>query len=526
MLHRIKRTTSIRSRLSLVFLFLLLVVIFVGFESLNGLHSVNEAAAEIRLRWLPGTHALGDLNNFTTDFPPAEAARWRAQSPSEQATIDRQMNSLDRGISSAQRNYTRVRHDSTEDELYRRFADQWNTYRRLVERSRSIPGSGDGQALRGPLLQEMNDAYGAASSTLDELTDLNARGERDASARSDLSYDLARRHIAVMLIFAGLLVAAATAYVTRFISVPLVELSLRMHDLVANETRAEVRGVGRRDEIGEMARAVLVFRNNAVDLAQSRHVLTQQAAMLQERLAEEQRLMRLQRNFVSMASHEFGTPLAVIDGHAQRLDAMRDRLTADEIAERARKVRSAVSRLTQLINNLIGSARLIDGRIGLTFRPKQFDFANSIREACVLQRDLTPDAQIDDRDTLAPLMVYGDPGLLSQVIGNLLSNAVKYSPDNGLIVVRSARDQEQVVLAVEDHGIGVSEADRPRIFESYFRGANTSGIVGSGVGLYLVKAIAELHRGSIDLEPNDDGGSRFVLRIPCDPAVAAMPHIS
>src|SRR5208282_2275755 len=110
-----------------------------------------------------------------------------------------------------------------------------------------------------------------------------------------------------------------------------------------------------------MARAVVVFRNNAIDLAQNRQALAQQAAMLQEKLAEEQRLTLLQRNFVSMASHEFRTPLAIIDGHAQRLNSMRGRLTAEELTERARKGRSAVRRMTQLIDNLIGTARLIDG---------------------------------------------------------------------------------------------------------------------------------------------------------------------
>jgi two-component system OmpR family sensor kinase len=83
-----------------------------------------------------------------------------------------------------------------------------------------------------------------------------------------------------------------------------------------------------------------VVRRNAVELMASRHGLAQQASMLQEKLAEEQRLMLLQRNFVSMASHEFRTPLTIIDGHAQRLIRMKDRLGAEDLAERARKIRT------------------------------------------------------------------------------------------------------------------------------------------------------------------------------------------
>jgi signal transduction histidine kinase len=208
-----------------------------------------------------------------------------------------------------------------------------------------------------------------------------------------------------------------------------------MHRLAGSETSIGVQGTQRHDEIGEMARAVLVFRNNAIDLAQNRHALAQQAAMLQEKLAEEQRLTLLQRNFVSMASHEFRTPLAIIDGHAQRFISMRDRLTADELTQRARKVRSTVSRMTQLIDNLIGSARLIDGRIELNYHPMQVDLGGLVREICHLQRELTPDAEILDRMTLQPLIVYGDASLLRQVFGNLLSNAVNYSPDAGPIQV-------------------------------------------------------------------------------------------
>jgi two-component system, OmpR family, sensor kinase len=262
-----------------------------------------------------------------------------------------------------------------------------------------------------------------------------------------------------------------------------------------------------------MARAVCVFRDNAVDLASSRQALAEQAAMLQERLVEEQRLMRLQRNFVSMASHEFGTPLAVIDGHAQRLEAMRDRLTTAELVERVRKVRSAVNRLTHLINNLIGSARLIDGRIGLTFRPAQIDVSAILREACALQRELTPDASIHDGDILAALVVHGDASLLSQAIGNLLSNAVKYSPGNEPIAVSCFKEETGAAIVIDDSGLGVPESDRRRIFESYYRGSNTSGIVGSGVGLYLVKAIAELHGGDVELEHKNGAGARFVFRV-------------
>jgi two-component system, OmpR family, sensor kinase len=493
--HSLRRAQSIRARLSLVFLFLFLLVIILGLESLRSLSYVNDASAQIRERWLPSTRALGDLNNFTTDFPAADDAMLRAGSASERAASLRQLADLDRSIAAARHAYRQIHHDAVEGGLYARFEAQWSDYRRL----------------HGPASKS---AYDAASETLGLLTERNVAGAREASERSDLVYVQVRSRIALTIILAGLLVAGSMLYVTRSISAPLVDLALRMHRLAASETRIDVQGTGRRDEIGEMARAVVVFRNNAIDLAQNRQALAQQAAKLQEKLAEEQRLTLLQRNFVSMASHEFRTPLAIIDGHAQRFISMRDRLTADELTQRARKVRSTVGRMTQMINNLIGSARLIDGRIELNYHPTRVDLAALVREICDLQQELTPEAVILERMAPQPLPVYGDASLLSQVFGNLLSNAVKYSPDAGLIEVSAASEGAEVAVVVEDHGIGIPDGEREQVFERYYRGSNTTGIVGSGVGLYLVKTIIELHKGSIALHSREGAGSRFTVQLP------------
>jgi signal transduction histidine kinase len=463
---------------------------------LSSLSDVNDASAQIRTRWLPSTRALGDLNNFTTDFPAAEGALLRADSATQIAAIERQMADLDHGIAAAQRAYRQIRHDAAENDLYRRFEARWGEYRSIVGRAQS------------------KSAYDAASDALGLLTDRNAASAREASERSDLAYTRARRRIALAILLAGVLVVGATVHVTRSVSAPLVALAERMHRLAESQTSVEVQGTQRHDEIGEMARAVVVFRNNAIDLAQNRHTLALQATMLQEKLAEEQRLTQLQRNFVSMASHEFRTPLAIIDGHTQRLISMRNRLTVEELAERARKIRSTVRRMTQLIDNLIGSARLIDARMEIYYHPTQVDLRALVCDTCRLQRELTPDAQIFEPREGQQLAVYGDASLLSQLFGNLLSNAVKYSPDGGSIVATLAQEGTQVAVVIEDRGMGIPDTDRERVFERYYRGSNTSGIVGSGVGLHLVKTIVDLHKGSIALDSRESEGSRFTIRLP------------
>jgi signal transduction histidine kinase len=499
-----KRALSIKARLSFVFLFLFLLVIVLGLESLESLSYVDDASAQIRDRWLPSTRALGDLNNLATDFPAAEAAALRSGGPGERAAIERRMADLDAGIAAAGLAFGQIRHDAADEALYARFAARWSEYRRSVT---------DVIAARRPGAASQA-AYEAASAVLGMLTDRNVASAREASERSGLVYVHARRNIVLTILLAGLFVAGAMVHVTRSISAPLVDLAERMHRLAASETSAPVQGTLRHDEIGEMARAVLVFRNNAIDLAQNRQALARQAAMLQEKLEEEQRSTLLQRNFVSMASHEFRTPLGIIDGHAQRMISMRDRLTPEELAERARKVRNAVRRMTQLIANLIGSSRVIDGGIGFSYHPTEVDLAVLVREACNLQQELTPDAHLRVELGERPLMVYGDGSLLSQVLGNLVSNAVKYSPDGAPVRISSAADDGAVSVTIEDHGIGIPESERQRVFERYYRGSNTSGIIGSGVGLYLVKTLIDLHHGSISLDSRENVGTRFTLRLP------------
>jgi two-component system, OmpR family, sensor kinase len=226
--------------------------------------------------------------------------------------------------------------------------------------------------------------------------------------------------------------------------------------------------------------------------------------------------MLLQRNFISMASHEFRTPLTIIDGHAQRLISTKERLTPDDMAGRARKIRNAVRRMTHLIENLIDSMRVIDGDVTLYFHPSTIDIAALLHEVCQLQREIAPQAQILENFPVHAVPMVGDANLLFQVFSNLLSNAIKYSPDGGLISVLLEPGASSVVVSVQDRGIGIPDCDRARLFERYHRGSNTSGIVGTGLGLYLVKTVVELHGGKVVAERRESGaGSSFRVMLPC-----------
>jgi two-component system OmpR family sensor kinase len=222
---------------------------------------------------------------------------------------------------------------------------------------------------------------------------------------------------------------------------------------------------------------------------------------------------------VSMASHEFRTPLTIIDGHAQRLIKVGYRLRTDEINARAGKVRAAVLRMTHLIDNLLNSSRLIEGGAALYFHPQEFDLRELLHEICQLHHEIAPGCQLAENYAATRLPMVGDPKLLSQVFNNLLSNAIKYSPGDSLIRIGARIESERAIVTVEDNGLGIPEADIERLFERYFRGSNVSGIVGTGVGLNLVKMVVDLHGGDILVESAEGKGSRFTVRLPIAPAL-------
>jgi two-component system, OmpR family, sensor kinase len=174
-------------------------------------------------------------------------------------------------------------------------------------------------------------------------------------------------------------------------------------------------------------------------------------------------------------------------------------------------------RMTHLMDNLLNSSRLIDGGAADYFRPVDMDAAALIREVCQLHREMVSSWQITERIAAAPIKMTGDPKLLFQVFSNLLSNAIKYSPGGGSIAVDAAAGANEVVVAIADRGIGIPENDRDRLFERYHRGSNVSGIVGTGVGLHLVKMAVDLHGGSIEVESEEGEGSRFTVRLPLKP---------
>ena len=236
------------------------------------------------------------------------------------------------------------------------------------------------------------------------------------------------------------------------------------------------------------------------------------AESLRSALAREQRLRQLYRDFVSMVSHQFRTPLAIVDSGAQRLIRRRGEVTAEEIEARATRMRAAIKRLASLIEGTLDASRMDAGQID--FNPRHCDLARLVRDACERQAEISPEHRFRLELDGLPATLECDPLLVDQVVGNLIGNAAKYSPAGSEIVVRGSVDAEAVTLSVGDRGVGIPEDEMPRVFDRFFRARTANGFQGTGLGLHVAREIARMHGGDIAIASREGEGTTASLTLP------------
>ncbi len=517
----VKYTLSLRGRLSLLFSALFVTVVILGSASAWSLRHSNEVSTDVRDRWLPNVRLLGDLNNFTSDYRTAEANCLLAANDAELASRLQDIPILDRAVRRARHDYEQIPHGAEESAFYREFGATWTEYESIAGEVTALAAAGHTARAASIYRSRSRLTYDAASDLLGRLTDYNVSLADRASQRSAAAYAQARWLMGAALFLAGLMLVAVIAMVRRQISLPLQDLGRAMHQLAANNTAIAIGHTRRRDEIGEMARAVVVFRANAIELTHSQRGLARQATMLEEKLAHEQSVTEMQRNFVSVITHEFRTPLTQIDAQAQRLVNLRDRIQPGDIGDRAGRIRTAVARIVRMIDQLVDTARLMDGDPDLFFHPCAMDLSGVLREVCRVQRDISPNARIEEEYDADVLPIFGDAKLLFQGFGNLLSNAIKYSPADAPVALRVRRSGGTIAVTVEDSGIGIPAKDQEHVFSRYYRGGNATGFVGTGIGLFLLAMVVRLHGGQIAVDSEEGKGSRFTVTLTEHPAAIA-----
>lgn len=213
-------------------------------------------------------------------------------------------------------------------------------------------------------------------------------------------------------------------------------------------------------------------------------------------LEKEKELSQLKTRFVSMASHEFRTPLSSVQLSASLIDKYAQKNDPDNIRKHTIKIKNSVGHLTGILNDFLSLEKLEVGKTEVVLQ--RFDlvkFSEDLVEE--MQLIAKQDQHIVYQHTGADGHVYLDPALLKNAAINLVSNAIKYSGENTFIEFNTEVNNTEVCITVKDNGIGIPEDEQKRLFEPFFRAHNTGSIPGTGLGLNIVKRYIKLMGGKV-----------------------------
>lgn len=230
-------------------------------------------------------------------------------------------------------------------------------------------------------------------------------------------------------------------------------------------------------------------------------------------ISERKRLDRRKDEFIGAASHELKTPLTVIKAFSQILQKRFEKSNDRQNEYFARNIDDQVSRLTNLVNDLLDVSKIQAGKVKYNY--DIFDLDALVRKTVVDFQYVTRTHQIE-RQGEAGRKLYGDEERVHQVLVNLLSNAIKYSPNADRIIVSTENNNDNVVVSVRDFGLGVSESNKENIFERFYTGREKEkrNIPGFGMGLYICKEIIKGHGGELWVESKRGKGSTFYFSLP------------
>ncbi len=230
-------------------------------------------------------------------------------------------------------------------------------------------------------------------------------------------------------------------------------------------------------------------------------------------LEKEKELGQLKSRFVSMASHEFRTPLSAVQLSASLIDKYAQPFKSENIKKHVGKIKNAVGNLTAILNDFLSLENIEAGKQEVLF--SNFDLvvlAEEITEE--MQQMAKQHQQIIYRHSGTSRKIKSDPNLLKNCIVNLIANAIKYSGENTFIHFNTEVNGQNSIISVSDNGIGIPEPDQKHLFEPFFRAHNTENIPGTGLGLNIVARYTQLMGGTVNFTSSINHGTSFTISFP------------
>ncbi len=264
----------------------------------------------------------------------------------------------------------------------------------------------------------------------------------------------------------------------------------------------------------QQAEAALQQANDKLEIrvAERTAELAKANAETRKALEKEKELGELKSRFVTMASHEFRTPLTTILSSAELLKRYSHKWGEEKKLSHLQHIQAAVKHMTALLNDVLLIGKAEAGK--LEFNPISLDVTKFCTEL-VEEIQLTTDTHHIDFHTQGECHnACMDEKLLRHILSNLLSNAIKYSPAGGNVHFDLIFDQGNAVFQIQDQGIGIPETEQEQLFNSFHRASNVGNISGTGLGLAIVKKAVDLHAGNITVDSEVGVGTTFIVTIP------------
>jgi PAS domain S-box-containing protein len=250
-----------------------------------------------------------------------------------------------------------------------------------------------------------------------------------------------------------------------------------------------------------------------IELVQSNQQLKLAEEQLLRTVAKEKELGQLRSDLVSMVSHEFRTPLSIIQSSAEILEDYFERLVPAQRKDYLRSIHKNTQRMARLMEEVLLLGSLDEGK--MEFKPARLELRTFLRRLVDEILSATDRrCPIDLMLAEMPVEIQADERWLQHIFTNLLTNAVKYSEAGCKVRFEVGSVGAELVCAVRDHGIGIPEADRAWLFNAFQRGQNVGDRPGTGLGLVIVKRCVDLHGGKIELESKFGEGTAVIVRLP------------
>lgn len=246
--------------------------------------------------------------------------------------------------------------------------------------------------------------------------------------------------------------------------------------------------------------------------------LIEKTAELGEALQQEKKMRELQSEFVALVSHEFKTPLQIIDGARELISRKAKSLNVvDEFIDKSlERIRNAVSRMNNLIQSNLNLSKIEISENGIKVNKQSFDIKELINDIVEKNFHLASDKHISVEINIdkLPDSYNGDQKLLDHSFTNMITNAIKYSKNDTSVTIFGDVVEDKLFMRVKDSGIGIPKEDLDKIGKKFFRAANTLSVAGTGIGLYLTKYFIELHNGSVLIESELNVGTTITAFLP------------